>query len=274
MLAYTTYSEAGGVGKTTLAANLAVAHSRRGRDVLAVDLDPQDAGLSYLLDVDDQRSSGGDNIVRHLEGRPQGGLPDLVRGAEHGVNILPTHDALGELTERLIDAERAGRIGEGDRYRRLQRVLAESGIPDEYDTIIVDPPATAGAHLYNAVFATRALLLPVELSGKGGRSIEGLDALVDGLEHELDITVTALAAVPLKYQHNVRAHDEYLEQLEADGFAVPVVIGDRTSLFQGCWSEQCSAWTFVDEHRSRRRDHEEDTLDRLDDLAADLEAVA
>ncbi|MEF8825353.1 MAG: ParA family protein, partial [Halapricum sp.] len=30
MLAYSTYSEAGGVGKTTTAANLAVAHARAG----------------------------------------------------------------------------------------------------------------------------------------------------------------------------------------------------------------------------------------------------
>jgi len=39
MLAYTVYSEAGGVGKTTLATNLAKAEVRAGRKVLAIDLD-------------------------------------------------------------------------------------------------------------------------------------------------------------------------------------------------------------------------------------------
>lgn len=37
MLTYTTYSEAGGVGKSTLAANLADAHTQQGRDVLAIE---------------------------------------------------------------------------------------------------------------------------------------------------------------------------------------------------------------------------------------------
>ncbi len=41
MLAYSTYSEAGGVGKTTTAANLAVAHARAGLKPLVVPLDPK-----------------------------------------------------------------------------------------------------------------------------------------------------------------------------------------------------------------------------------------
>ncbi len=42
MLAYSTYSEAGGVGKTTTAANLAVAHARAGLKPLVIPLDPQE----------------------------------------------------------------------------------------------------------------------------------------------------------------------------------------------------------------------------------------
>lgn len=274
MIKYTLYSEAGGVGKTTLAANLAVAHARHGRDVLVIDLDPQDAGLSYLLDVDGGRTTNGNTLTHHLIGRQPAPLEDLVRTAEHGVDILPTHDRLGELTERLIEAERTGWIEADTRYQRLHTVLQEAAILDQYDTLIVDPPATAKPHLYNAVYATRSLVLPVELSGKGKQSIAGLDALVDGLEAELDISVTALAAVPVGYQHNVRAHDAYLDALRAGGFRVPVVLWDRTSLFQGCWTEHCSAWTFVDEHRSRRRDREVETLDHLDTLASELEGLA
>ena len=49
MLTYTTYSEAGGVGKTTLTANLADAHTQQGRDVLVIDLDPQEGSLTICL---------------------------------------------------------------------------------------------------------------------------------------------------------------------------------------------------------------------------------
>jgi len=61
MLTYSTYSEAGGVGKTTTAANLAVAHARAGLKPLVVPLDPQDGDLSRLFGVDDQRTDSVDN---------------------------------------------------------------------------------------------------------------------------------------------------------------------------------------------------------------------
>lgn len=58
MLGYSVYSEAGGVAKTTTAANCAVAHARHGFDILAIDLDPQNASLTYLFGVDDGRDDG------------------------------------------------------------------------------------------------------------------------------------------------------------------------------------------------------------------------
>lgn len=71
MLAYTVYSEAGGVGKTTLAANLAVAHARAGLEPLVVPLDPQDGDLSRLFGVDDDRADGDvDTLVRHMVDSP------------------------------------------------------------------------------------------------------------------------------------------------------------------------------------------------------------
>lgn len=86
MLAYTTYSEAGGVGKTTTAANLAVAHARAGLKPLVVPLDPQDGDLSRLFGVDDERTNSVDNLVRHMSQRPKGPFADLIRTAE-GVDI-------------------------------------------------------------------------------------------------------------------------------------------------------------------------------------------
>ena len=72
MLAYTVYSEAGGVGKTTLAANLAKAEVQAGRDVLVIDLDTQEASLSYLLDVHDDRSNEeADSLLRRMTDRPR-----------------------------------------------------------------------------------------------------------------------------------------------------------------------------------------------------------
>lgn len=264
--AYTVYSEAGGVGKTTLTANLAAAHSRAGEDVLAIDLDPQEGSLSYLLDVDEDRADGeADNLVRHMVGRPKGEFEDLIKTAE-GIDVVPAHHMLEDLTEYLIKAEqRAG--DDYNRYAQLHRVLREAGVASDYDVIVVDPPATAGDHLYNAIYATRSLVLPIELSGKGQQSVEGLSQLVDGLESNLGIEVGVLAVVPNGVKHT-SDQEAYRERIEDLGFDAPVVIDDRTSLMQGMWDRQCSAFEYVEEYRDRQRDYEMDTLAEVEELAA------
>ncbi len=276
MLTYTVYSEAGGVGKTTLAANLAVAHSRAGQDVLVVDMDPQDGCLSYLFGADTERSAGdSDNLVRHMIDRPLGEFDDLIHEVEAGVDIVPSHNMLERLTELLLKTAELEEDTHPDpdyeypRHEQLLRVLREADVPSRYDVLIIDPPATAGPHLYNALYATRNLVIPLELSGKGEQSVEGLSDLVSGLESELDINIGVLAAVPNEVK-NTADQRAYREELEALGYDVPVTIGDRTSMFEGCWRQQCSAFTFVEEHRDRKRDYELDTLEQFEQLATHL----
>ncbi len=274
MLSYAIYSEAGGVGKTTLTANLAVAHARAGLDVLAVPLDPQDGDLSYLFDVDhDRTDSDVDTLVHHMVGRGQGEFEDLVRTVEHGVDIVPEHNRLEDLGEALRKEQEArSDFGESfPMWTQLQRVLREAGVHKRYDVLVVDPPASSGPHLYNALDATRNLVLPLEPSGKGEASVSGLDDLVTNLESQLEISIGVLAAVPNRVK-GTRDQSDIIEGIREQGFDVPVVIGDRTSMLEGCWREKCSAYTYVREHRDRRRDYEVETLAQFDRLARHIEA--
>jgi len=268
MLAYSAYSEAGGVGKTTVAANLAVAHARAGLKPLVVPLDPQDGDLSYLLGVDEQRTQPIDNLVRHLIRRPDGEFDDLVRTVE-GVDIVPEHNMLSDLAEYLQrEEEQAKAMGEAfGIHEQLLRVLQEAGVPEEYDVLICDPPASEGPHLYNAIHATRSLVIPVEPSAKGRAAVEGLESLVAGLEDKLDIEVGVLAAVPMGFK-DTRDQRSILDGI---GYPIPEVIGERASLMEGCWMEQCSAFRYVQEFRDRRRDYELETLAQFDRIARHLE---
>lgn len=274
MQSYAVYSEAGGVGKTTLTANLAVAHARAGLDVLAVPLDPQDGDLSYLFDVDGDRADPEvDTLVHHLVGRERGEFEDLIRTVEHGVDVIPEHNRLEDLGEALRK-EREARADFGESFpmwTQLQRLFREAGVHREYDVLMVDPPASSGPHLYNALDATRNLVLPFEPSGKGQASIRGLDDLVTNLEDQLEIGIGVLAVVPNRVK-GTRDQTDIIAEIETEGFDVPVVIGDRTSLLEGCWRERCSAFTYVRDHRSRRRDYEVETLAQFDELARHVEA--
>ncbi len=269
MLSYTVYSEAGGVGKTTLAANLAVAHARAGLDVLVVPMDPQDGNLSRLLGVDDNRADGNaDNLVRHMVQSPKGPFEDLIQ-TTHGVDIVAEHNMLSDLSTHLHrEQQKAEDLGDAyNLYAQLQRVLRTANVQDDYDVLICDPPATESDHLYNAIYATRNLVIPVEPSAKGQASVEGLEALATNFADQLNIDVGVLAAVPIGFKGTV----DQQEMLDEIAFPTPEVIGDRTALMEGCWKQQCSAFTYQREHREYPRDHEVETLEQLDRIARMLE---
>ena len=270
MLSYTVYSEAGGVGKTSLTANLAVAHARAGLKPLVVPLDPQDGDLSRLLGVDTNRAdSSADNLVRHMVNSPRGPFEDLIRTAE-GVDIVPEHNMLSDLSDHLArEQSKAEDLGDAyNIYAQLQRVLREGGVGDSYDVLICDPPATESDHLYNAIYATRNLVIPVEPSWKGQASVEGLADLATNFADQLNIDVGVLGAIP----NGVKNTSDQREMLEDIDFPTPEVIGDRTSLMEGCWKQQCSAFRYVQDHRNRRRDYEVETLAQLDRIARFLES--
>ncbi|GAA0524163.1 chromosome partitioning protein [Halorubrum aquaticum] len=276
MLTYTTYSEAGGVGKTTLASNLADAHGQHDRDVLVIDLDPQNGSLTYLLGVDAPREdSNADNIARHLIDRPKGAFEDLILETPFGFDLVPSHNMLENLADLLARAaSMAEDLGEEfERHDQLRQVLLNADIPEKYDTIVVDPPATAGPHLYNAIGATRSLVIPLEPTGKGMQSIEGLQDVVQGFEETVGVTVGVLAVVPNGVGRTTD-QQRYLTRIRELGYDAPVAIGERSSLFEGCWDKQTTAFAYVNEYRSRKRDHEMETLEQLHELASHLEEVS
>ena len=275
MLAYTIYSEAGGVGKSTLAASLATAHADQGRDVIAIDLDPQQGSLTYLLGVDAPRADGNaDNIARHIIDQPKDSFDRLIQTTDYGFDLIPNHDMLENLPNLLTRAEELSEdLGEHfDPTDRLRQVLIDAGVPSTYDTIIIDPPATAGPHLYNAVNATRSLVVPAEPTGKGMQSIEGLSDVVENMSEQLDINVGVLAVVP-NGVGSTRDQQKYLERIHDLGFDAPVAIAERSSLFEGCWDKQYPPAEYVQEVRSAY-DYERETLDQLNELATHIEEVA
>ena len=106
------YSHKGGVGKTTLSANVAFALGRLGKRVLILDTDPQCNLTSYLLPdetvdqlLQESDSANGKTLwsavrpVHNLEGPPHVPVPFVA----NGVYILPGDIRLSEFEQSLGD---------------------------------------------------------------------------------------------------------------------------------------------------------------------------
>ena len=156
----------GGVGKSTVAANVAgLAASAQWR-VLLVDFDPQgNAGhiLGYRWRGE---SDDGQHLVDAIMGRHP--LSPPLVGVRPNLDVIPGGEALDSL-EDLI----SGQIKRGhDVQQRFAQALAP--IASNYDLIVIDTPPTRPLLLRLALSATRWIIVPTR---PGRTSIEGLRAL-------------------------------------------------------------------------------------------------
>lgn len=290
MITAVVYSESGGTYKTTMTANLAVALERMGARTLVIDLDPQEGNLTSLFDVGANRSEpDADNLVKHILDMPDGEFDNLIETTDEGVDIIPSHDMLGDFTSNLeqkISYETGMKNMNRDEYPRFELLYDllwnEHELNQRYDAILVDPNARAEDLLYNAIYALRTLIAPVKPAGKGNLSLDGLEELVGNMETRLDIEIGLSCVVPSGVGQT-NAHQQYQQQFDdTDAFSTPVTIGNRESLMDAMWEARGSAFKVVEERwktfkrddemvsepgQRRLRDREIETLEKLFELA-------
>ena len=141
-------STKGGVGKTTLAANLGAILADFGLRVLLIDTDPQASLSKYFA-------------LRH---QAELGLVDMINDAElsalkvsdtvlPNLHIVLSNDSSGEIQQTLPQ-----RI---DRGARIKHALFNPYVCDNYDVAIIDTQGAVGALQDAAVYACNDLLSPI-----------------------------------------------------------------------------------------------------------------
>lgn len=273
MLAATVYNQKGGQGKTTLTRDLAAGYARLGLDVLAIDLDQQNASLSNYLDVDDEKwSTDADSIARHLIDREKGPFNDLIRESGEGFDIIPSHKSLGNLKDWL---RKEGDIREDmdnedwDPIMQLHRVLVKADIPDKYDVILVDPNAKADEPFYLGLYATRSVIIPATATRSGYESISGVTDACQNFAAEYDISIGRSAVVPTMVDRRKSDSKHWARQI-IDEYSDDVYVYFKDlGVFENAETERVSLFRYFDEI-GRVRDYQSQILPKYRTLIAGI----
>ena len=203
----------GGVGKTTLAVNMAAYFGRLGKKTLLIDLDPQtNATFSCLKVKEWEDHAGKHGTVADLLGARQHSnatakqktAKDVIKKSVFkNVDLIPSH-----LDLFTIDLDMAGATARETRLRKaLQAVSAD------YDLIVCDCPPNLTIPTQNALAASDHYVVPISADFLSALGVGILLRRVRQLGQDLDQSLNLAGIVISRVGRPAYHRDEIVSQL-------------------------------------------------------------
>jgi len=259
----------GGVGKTTIAINLADALSVRGHDVLLVDLDQQgNATEGVGLKAEYERSSPhvGDVLT---DDDPVDASEVVVE--RDGFDVFPAHVDLDEIADRVRNST-FGMLW-------VRRRIVEPLLEETYDYVVVDSPPSLGPLSDAALIGTGSVIVPLLMSEPSVSGFERMwDQQIVPIRDEVDLALLAIVPNDLTGNNEER---RIIEDLENSPFSEHLPEFCRSDEFDdpdspgpGLRHRIAFSRAWRDGQTLREYDPDNDMLDRLDKLADIVEEDA
>jgi len=210
---FVVFNQKGGVGKSTITANLAAIGASQGLRTLVVDLDPQGNSTRYLLgggadELGDTAAEFFDQTLKFTL-RNQETSEFITASPFENLDVLPSSPKLDELHSKLES-----------RYKIYKLRDALDALGDRYDRIYIDTPPALNFYTRSALIAAKGCLIPFDCDDFSRRALYALLESVQEIQadHNRDLVVAGI--VVNQFQPRAKLPQQLVDELIAEGLPV------------------------------------------------------
>lgn len=207
------FNQKGGVGKSSIATNLAAISAAKGLNTLLIDLDSQCNSSQYVLG--DAQPEYENTIADYFERSLRASIrkPDpmnYVTPSEYdNFSIATAHPELGELQSKLESRHKIFK------FRDLLNELSES-----FDRIYVDTPPAFNFYTLSALIAADSVLIPFDCDEFSRNALYNLIANIEETREDLNPNLVLEGIVINQFQARANQANRIVEQLLEDELPV------------------------------------------------------